>query len=663
MASYTLFYQSQSESNLNNSTVGPLPPHFFHSMYYGNTNNGLNRNIRIPRNGSGITTSTSKNEIRNNDYLIHGYSGPPKNCNVRMSRPATSSLNCHAATAGSGGASLHPDSINDVRKYGMEPGTLVSPGWFVQSNIWLPPLPGVNRRLNFNSIESPHSNPQSTGSDSSSNRERATDLVMEFPMPLITSEDMMFPSVSLSGYTGRHGMTCLANNHCSARYRGLHGCWKRCRFHHRNPSSYAEKVSHRRVNTDDSLSSNDSTDIIPLESSNFEVRPNDDLPRRSGSCPPPLGQDTNTGTNSLHRSSTDTNLSDPQPASTALILAASSDTPLDSPTDLGENGAQAMHGILSYINCSTHLKSTDSSGLTTDCSSLSTGTNMVDAKSNSSDESLEDDNEMAGTEIDDSPDSSPNSSPEITPSTSPSSKFLQSLQSEHFQRSDASRNYNHSYFRKPRRRGRRRPRAPSNPYSQIYERVDAPGIRVIHQDKVYFNRVRDVDWRQTRSQRAGAIVYTIITGELKFCLGIDQNFGNITDFGGHVQSTTDKTAVAGGLREYYEETLGVFGEFTPDQVADCLVAYRHDMMIMFIHLDVDPEAASQAFDKRSLKALELEILELEIRKLIWLTREDLFQLIKNSNVEIDGEIITGYDVVVDFLKQLCLAVGDFTTQL
>ena len=58
------------------------------------------------------------------------------------------------------------------------------------------------------------------------------------------------------------------------------------------------------------------------------------------------------------------------------------------------------------------------------------------------------------------------------------------------------------------------------------------------------------------------IVLLHFEGKTYFCLGIDSNFGDLTDFGGGMKK--NETFINCGLRELEEESKGVFGEIKED---------------------------------------------------------------------------------------------------
>ena len=102
--------------------------------------------------------------------------------------------------------------------------------------------------------------------------------------------------------------------------------------------------------------------------------------------------------------------------------------------------------------------------------------------------------------------------------------------------------------------------------------------------------VRDIKWETVCPTRAGIIVYTNEPNapkgsRLQFWLGDDSKSGDLTDFGGGVSYRKDGSALKGALREFNEESHGVFGEFTPEQLQDCMAIYNRSMLIIFLRID------------------------------------------------------------------------------
>ena len=199
-----------------------------------------------------------------------------------------------------------------------------------------------------------------------------------------------------------------------------------------------------------------------------------------------------------------------------------------------------------------------------------------------------------------------------------------------------------------------------NPYSLVKNRID-PGVHggvIVSYQEIFFEPLHKIDSILLKPKRAGVIIYSQIQDQLLFAMGIDSSSGNITDFGGTVEYNKDKRAINGGLRELKEESQGVFGNLNPNQIQDCLTAYSEEMMISFIHLTLDPIKITSEFNQKVSKCTDPEIEEI-----VWLNKNQLFNLINSGKIELDGKVIHMYDVVHKFLQKLTTKYGDFSKKL
>lgn len=89
--------------------------------------------------------------------------------------------------------------------------------------------------------------------------------------------------------------------------------------------------------------------------------------------------------------------------------------------------------------------------------------------------------------------------------------------------------------------------------------------------------------RRRSIMRSGVIPYTVINNKLFFLFGIDAAHNELTDFGGGVKK--NETVVTGGLREFNEESRGIFSNiFNFNDIQPCITLYNETMAIIFIPL-------------------------------------------------------------------------------
>lgn len=156
-----------------------------------------------------------------------------------------------------------------------------------------------------------------------------------------------------------------------------------------------------------------------------------------------------------------------------------------------------------------------------------------------------------------------------------------------------------------------------------------PGREII--DHIY--SVKDVQWPNFNVVRAGVIPYTIVNNQVFLCLGVDRRTQELTDFGGGVKPS-DPSPVVGGLREWREESKGVFGEANYDEarVKDsyCLLKpfqqrgrpELHYMLIIFQELPSSHlTEAVTLFGERQASDRD------EVSALLWVTEHMFKQLV------------------------------------
>src|SRR5579863_2519100 len=123
--------------------------------------------------------------------------------------------------------------------------------------------------------------------------------------------------------------------------------------------------------------------------------------------------------------------------------------------------------------------------------------------------------------------------------------------------------------------------------------------------------IQNINFSDFHPMRSGAIVYTFIKGKIYFIFGVDANSKNITDFAGGVAIKTEDS-ITGGLREFCEESLGIFGLITTEEIKKCLAIYDSNNLIMLVPLKLDLEKKYQEFLKRVNRLKNPEVIDLYI---------------------------------------------------
>lgn len=141
-------------------------------------------------------------------------------------------------------------------------------------------------------------------------------------------------------------------------------------------------------------------------------------------------------------------------------------------------------------------------------------------------------------------------------------------------------------------------------------------------------KIKEIDWSKVKPERAGFIIYQKIDGEYFFCLGVDFEHGEITDFAGGISYHRDGTALKGALRELNEESLGIFGEINPKDLDDCWSIYNDKTMTIFLPKSFD-ESKREEY-RRIVKADD------EICDLVLLSLDDFKTLLTGEKLKFDS---------------------------
>jgi hypothetical protein len=165
------------------------------------------------------------------------------------------------------------------------------------------------------------------------------------------------------------------------------------------------------------------------------------------------------------------------------------------------------------------------------------------------------------------------------------------------------------------------------PYNNVYFSYKSPTTNIP------LNRV---------FKRAGVIPYTYVSTieetdngpiekkEKYYCLAIDSEYGNLTDFGGGVKKYETFTHAAS--RELYEESLGLF-RFGPEALYECSEAvYDFNMIILLINVKINDNTTMDDIDnlvKRYYNNYS-NIVKSETKGMFWIHESRFYDLIKSG---------------------------------
>lgn len=83
-----------------------------------------------------------------------------------------------------------------------------------------------------------------------------------------------------------------------------------------------------------------------------------------------------------------------------------------------------------------------------------------------------------------------------------------------------------------------------------------------------------------KQKRAGAVPYTIIKNKIYICLGRDRKTSDLTDFAG--MKNKGESVIDAALREFAEESRGVFGQILADKINGCKCIYDEQKWLLLV---------------------------------------------------------------------------------
>lgn len=158
---------------------------------------------------------------------------------------------------------------------------------------------------------------------------------------------------------------------------------------------------------------------------------------------------------------------------------------------------------------------------------------------------------------------------------------------------------------------------------------------------VFKTTVQNIDLNCVRPSRAGVIIYTVYKECTYFGLGLDSKTHDLTDFGGTVIYSFDKDVIRGALREFDEEILQIIKPITYENIRKCPVIYNDKNLIIFVHINVNPEDFCKYFNQKCTSIInsnkiirqsqkEINIKDPEVCGITWLTWEEFSTKIKEK---------------------------------
>ena len=190
----------------------------------------------------------------------------------------------------------------------------------------------------------------------------------------------------------------------------------------------------------------------------------------------------------------------------------------------------------------------------------------------------------------------------------------------------------------------------ANRYKLVTRRIDNGRIRhkSVKNMEVFTSALKNVKMTGDGPIRSGAIIYTHFQGKTYFALGQDSVYGDLTDFSGGKKQ--NESIIEGGLRELEEESLGVFGKIGVSDVKDCMGFYTNNMLIMFIHLEVNMQRIVEEFDRRLGEREGTE--NLEVNQIVWLEKSDFLNSIEGKGKRLYSRVRRLLSKVTDIISEI-----------
>lgn len=115
---------------------------------------------------------------------------------------------------------------------------------------------------------------------------------------------------------------------------------------------------------------------------------------------------------------------------------------------------------------------------------------------------------------------------------------------------------------------------------------------------ILIRQVGKVNWSNSKPRRAGLILYD----QKGVYLGVDNRSKELTDFGGEINYINEDT-ISGSLREYSEETLGAFPQFSWFNIFSSYAILSDSIVIFLVKVDDIDHLIEEFRDRKSKKKL------------------------------------------------------------
>jgi len=138
----------------------------------------------------------------------------------------------------------------------------------------------------------------------------------------------------------------------------------------------------------------------------------------------------------------------------------------------------------------------------------------------------------------------------------------------------------------------------TNDSRQLEQRIDEFNTIDSTSNDVEFVKYNDYK-KAIIQNRGGIIPFTVKNGKVIICAGVDFGSNEVTDFGGKAKH--NENAIQAAIREFHEETFGVFKELQLDEeqlikkIGNSFILCSRKTLILFVRIDCDFEQKRKEF--------------------------------------------------------------------
>jgi len=170
---------------------------------------------------------------------------------------------------------------------------------------------------------------------------------------------------------------------------------------------------------------------------------------------------------------------------------------------------------------------------------------------------------------------------------------------------------------------------------------------IVEKQPVYIKSVKHINQNHLSTiSRAGVIMVTDIQHYRLFGLGLDKTYQQLTDFAGGVKKL--ESAISAALREFNEETYGLFYQIPIANIGDAKAIYDKHNLIIFLHIHIDIDDLNIQFHELKRRHQG----KIEMDDIVWMTDDQLKLAIKYKYKYIYARLCNFLDKAGNFMDYL-----------